>query len=108
MASFAQFLTDNQWIIQLSVFGLIGAVAWIAVDWLGARRSRAEQRLEDFKDPLRKRRDEVAGPGKKKQDAMARIRAASARSLSRALHPNTDQAKSKLKLKLSYAGFRSE
>jgi tight adherence protein C len=108
MASFAQFLTDNQWIIQLSVFGLIGAVAWLAVDWLGNGRSRAEQRLEDFKDPLRKRRDEVAGPGKKKQDAMARMLEASAPALSKALQPKTEQAKSKLKLKLSYAGFRSE
>jgi len=108
MAAFAQFLTDNQWIIQLSVFGLIGALAWLAVDWLGAGRSRAEQRLEDFKDPVRRKRDEAAGPGKKKQDAMARMLEASAPALSKPLQPKTEQAMSKLKLKLSYAGFRSE
>ena len=108
MATFAQFLTDNQWIIQLAVFGLIGALAWLAVDWLGAGRSRAEQRLDDFKDPMRRKRDEAVGPGKKKNDAMARMLEASAPALSKPLQPKTEQAMSKLKLKLSYAGFRSE
>src|SRR3954454_18020580 len=78
MAAFAQILTDNQWIVQLSVFGLIAALAWLAVDWLGAGRSRAEQRLEDFKDPMSRKRREEGGPGKKKNDAMARMLEASA------------------------------
>ena len=74
--AFLQVITDNPWIIQLSVFGLIAAVAWLAVDWIGAGSSRAEQRLQDFKDPMsRKRREAEGGPGKKKSDAMARLAA---------------------------------
>jgi tight adherence protein C len=98
---------DNPWIIQLAVFGLIGALAWLAFDWLSGSGSRAEQRLADFKDPLRKRREEGA-PGQKKQDAMSRMLEASAPVLSKPLRPKTEKEQSKLKAKLSHAGFRSE
>src|SRR5204863_154313 len=101
-------LVRERFIIWGQIQSLIGALAWLAVDWLGAGRSRAEQRLADFKDPLRKRREEAGGPGKKKQDAMARMLEASAPALAKPLQPKTEQAMSKLKLKLSYAGFRSE
>src|SRR4051812_43061372 len=106
--AFIELIVDNPWIVQLSVFGLIAALAWLAVDWLGASRSRAEQRLDDFKDPLSRRRREEGGPGKKKNDTMARMLEASAPALAKPLQPKTEQAMSKLKLKLSYAGFRSE
>jgi tight adherence protein C len=105
---FAQFLADNPWIVQLSAFGLIGALAWLAVDWLGGSSSRAEQRLDDFKDPLSRRRREEANAGKKKSDAMHRMLEASAPALAKPLQPKTDKDMGKLKLKLSYAGFRSE
>src|SRR5262245_20647590 len=105
---FAQVLAENPWIVQIAVFGLIAALAWLAVDWFGGGSSRAEQRLDDFKDPLsRKRRDETGG-GKKKNDAMARMLEASAPALAKPLQPKTELEMSKLKLKLSYAGFRSE
>ena len=107
--AFLQVITDNPWIIQLSVFGLIAAVAWLAVDWIGAGSSRAEQRLQDFKDPMsRKRREAEGGPGKKKSDAMARMLEASAPALAKPLQPKTQEQMSRLKAKLSYAGFRSE
>jgi len=107
--AFFEVISDNPWIIQLSVFGLIAAVAWLAVDWVGGGSSRAEQRLQDFKDPLaRKRREEAGGPGKRKNDTMARMLEASAPALAKPLQPKTEQGMSKLKLKLSYAGFRSE
>ena len=54
--AFLDVLSNNPWLIQLSVFGLIGAIAWLAVDWIGAGSSRAEQRLQDFKDPLARKR----------------------------------------------------
>src|SRR6187402_2524695 len=105
---FAQFLAENPWLVQFAAFGAIAALGWLAVDWFGGRNSRAEQRLDDFKDPLsRKRREELA-PGKKKQDAMARMLEASAPMLSKPLRPKTEKEQNKLKLKLSYAGFRSE
>jgi tight adherence protein C len=105
---FAQFFAENPWLVQLAAFGLIGALAWLAVDWLGGSASRAEQRLDDFKDPLSRRRREEANAGKKKSDAMARMLEASAPALAKPLQPKTDKDMGKLKLKLSYAGFRSE
>jgi tight adherence protein C len=105
----AQSILNNTWLVQIAVFGLIAAIAWLAFDWVTGRSSRAEQRLDDFKDPLaRKRREEAAGPGKKKNDAMARMLEASAPMLAKPLQPKTEQQQSKLKLKLSHAGFRSE
>jgi tight adherence protein C len=106
---FAEMFVDNPWLVQLAVFGLIAALAWLAVDWFGGSTSRAEQRLDDFKDPLsRKRREEASGPGKKKNDAMARMLEASAPALAKPLQPKTEQDMGKLKRKLSHAGFRSE
>ena len=55
----AQSILTNPWLVQLAAFGMIAALAWLAFDWLAMRNSRAEQRLDDFKDPLnRKRREE--------------------------------------------------
>jgi tight adherence protein C len=104
----AQIL-NNIWVVQIAVFGLIAAGAWLAFDWFSGRRSRAEERLADFKDPLaRRRREEAAASGKKKNDAMARMLEASAPALAKPLTPKDEKSKSKLKLKLSHAGFRSE
>lgn len=105
---FAQVLAENPWMVQLAVFGLIAALAWLAVDWLGTSRSRAEQRLDDFKDPLSRKRREEAGPGAKKNDAMSRMLEASAPALAKPLQPRSEQDIGKLKLKLAHAGFRSE
>jgi tight adherence protein C len=105
----SQIFADNPWVIQLAVFGLIAALAWLAVDWVGGGRSRAEQRLDDFKDPLsRRRREEAAASGIKKNDAMSRMLEASAPALAKPLQPKTEKDMGKLKLKLSHAGFRSE
>src|SRR5437764_10920328 len=105
---FAFSLAANPWIVQIAVFGVIAAVAWLAVDWFGGGSSRAEQRLEDFKDPLsRRRREEALAGGKKKNDTMARMLEASAPALAKPLQPKTEKDIGKLKLKLSHAGFRS-
>jgi tight adherence protein C len=105
----AQSLFENPWLVQIAVFGLIATMAWLAFDWLSGRRSRAEERLEDFKDPAaRKRREDASGSGKKSKDAMARMLEASAPTLAKPLLPKSEKATGKLKLKLSHAGFRSE
>jgi tight adherence protein C len=106
----AQSVLDSPLLVQIAVFGLIAAIAWLAFDWMTGSSTRAEQRLEDFKDPMnRKRREEAAATGKKtKNDAMARMLEASAPALAKPLQPKTEKAQGKLKLKLSYAGFRSQ
>jgi tight adherence protein C len=106
---FAQFFVQHPWTVHLSAFIAILALAALIIDWITSTTWRTEQRLQDFKDPLaRKRREEGTGPGKRKNDAMARMLEASAPALAKPLQPKTEQAMSKLKLKLSYAGFRGE
>ena len=68
----AESILTNPWLVRLAVFGLIAALAWVTFDWLTGSASRAEQRLDDFKDPLnRKRREEMAAGKGKRSDAMA-------------------------------------
>jgi tight adherence protein C len=102
----AQASDPYSWLTTLGVFGLVATLAWLAVDMFSSGHTRAEQRLDDFKDPLaRKKREEL---GKKKSDAVSRMLEASAPALAKPLQPKTEKEQSKLKLKLSYAGFRSE
>jgi tight adherence protein C len=92
----------NPWIVYGAVFGLIAATAWIALDWFNGKSSRAEQRLDDISDPNRKRIEAKQG------SSMSRMLQAAAPALGAPLKPKTEQEQSKLKLSLSYAGFRSE
>src|SRR4051794_12831486 len=103
-------LVNNPWLVQIAVFGLIATIAWLAVEGLGAGRSRAEEGLEDYIDPqARKRREEAATAiGGKKSDAMTRMLEASAPALAKPLQPKTEQDIGKLKMKLSHAGFRNQ
>lgn len=103
---FAQSFLNHPWVVQLAVFGAIAIVVWVIVDFLGRGRSRSEERLHDYTDPqARKRREEGGGP--KKNEAMALLER-SAPALAKPLQPKTEKDMSKLKLKLSHAGFRSE
>ena len=103
---FAQSFLNNPWVVQLAVFGAIAIIVWVIVDFLGRGRSRSEERLQDYTDPqARKRREEGGGP--KKNEAMALLER-SAPALAKPLQPKTEKDMSKLKLKLSHAGFRSE
>jgi tight adherence protein C len=91
------------WFVALGVFGLVAALAWVMVDWFSGKRSRAEERLSDFRDGSgRKKRDEP------KKAAMSRMLEHAAPSLAKPLQPKSEKEQSRLKLKLGYAGFRSE
>ncbi|QDU30005.1 Bacterial type II secretion system protein F domain protein [Anatilimnocola aggregata] len=99
-----QILT-NPIFVQIAVFGLIAALTWLAIEFFSGSNSRAEQRLEDFRDPVgRKKREE----GGRKGDNLSRMLEAASPALAKPLQPKTEAEMNKVKLKLSYAGFRSE
>jgi tight adherence protein C len=103
MSLLAQFSAFgiSPWVIYGTVFLAIAAVAWLAVEYFLGNRSRAEERLEDFRDPTgRKRRDE-------RGLSMSKLLASAAPALAK-FQPKNEQEFSKLKLELSYAGFRSD
>lgn len=97
-------LLSNPWLVQIAAFGLIAAITWLAIEWLSGNNSRAEQRLEDFRDPTaRKKRDGIT-----KGDNLSRMLEAASPALAKPLQPKTEAERNKLKEKLSYAGFRGE
>lgn len=103
---FAQssILSINPWVIYGAVFGLIAVIAWITMDWLNGKSSRAEQRLDDISDPSSRKRTEIKQGG----SSMSRMLEAAAPAISAPLKPKSELEQSKIKLSLSYAGFRSE
>ncbi|MFM2093495.1 MAG: hypothetical protein RIS70_619, partial [Planctomycetota bacterium] len=48
-------------LVLLSVFGAIAAVTWLALDLFSPKETRAEQRLDEFRDPNLRRRKEESG-----------------------------------------------
>ena len=103
---FAASSPFNPWMIQLAVFGLMAAGAWLMMDWFSGRTSRTDQRLDDLKDPMsRKRREEGVT---KKGGAMTQMFAAASPAFAKPLQPKTEKEAGRLKQKLSYAGFRTE
>lgn len=103
---FAQFAIGSSVIIPFAVFGGFTAMAWLVLEWLSASRPRAEQRLDEFRDPRLRGRDQSAVT--KKSATMARVLELATPALAKPLQPTSEKDASKLKLKLSHAGFRSE
>src|SRR5687767_4214849 len=93
-------------LIPLAAFGGAMAIAWLAMDWLGGgKKSRVEERLDDWRDPSGRRgRDESKNPG----DAMSRVLEKATPALAKPLQPKTEKEVGKLKQRLMQAGFRSQ
>jgi tight adherence protein C len=95
-------------LVPFAVFGVFAATAWLIMEWLAAKKPRAEQRLDEFRDPrIRRRNEGPAGPDKK-GDAMAKVLEKATPALAKPLQPKNEEEAGKLKMKLANAGFRSE
>ncbi|PHS16951.1 MAG: secretion protein [Blastopirellula sp.] len=93
------------YVIPVAVFGMIAVAAWWLFDMFSQKSSRAEDRLDEFKDPLlRKNRESSATTS----EAMAKMLENVSPALAKPLQPRNDKDANKLKNKLSHAGFRSE
>jgi tight adherence protein C len=92
-------------ILPFALFGAFAALAWLVLERVATPRPRAEQRLDEFKDPtLRKRKD----ADDKNSAAMKKVLEAAAPSFAKPLRPQNEYDANKLKQKLAYAGFRNE
>lgn len=99
-------LLNSTLIIQLAAFGAVAAVAWWLLDVMSQNKPRAEQRLEEFREPNSRQSDllrNAKGPG-----AMAKVLEKAAPALSKPLQPKTEEDVGKARQKLNRAGFRSE
>ena len=89
-------------LLPFAVFGAFSIGVWFVVDMLTKGRSRAQERLDEFRDPrlrAREKADEQAG--------VAGLFRRAAPGLSKALQPKTELEQNKLKTKLANAGFNS-
>ncbi|MCA9179341.1 MAG: type II secretion system F family protein [Planctomycetales bacterium] len=100
---------DYTVIVMLAAFGGAASIAWVVFEMFVAAKSRAEERLDEMRDPsLRRSREEAEqAQAKSKKEALGRI-VEKAQALAKPLKPKTELEQGKLKTKLANAGFRNE
>jgi tight adherence protein C len=94
---------------KVAIFGGVACAAWALLDLFYKKNARTEARLDDFRDPSRRRSDGRDGVrGRRSAGGMARFLEKASPSMAKPLQPKTAAEAGKLKTKLSYAGFRRE
>lgn len=96
---------DFEAMVPFAIFGLVALAAWWILDMIASGRSRTKERLEEIKSPDLRRRK--GGPVKP-TDKVARVVEKAAPALAKPLQPKNEFEVSKIKSKLSHAGFRGE
>lgn len=104
---FAAGLIRFESLVPLALFGAFAALAWWALDYMAAGKPRTLERLDELKDP-RKRRSAPSESAMKQTDAMTRMLEKASPALAKPLQPKTEAELGKLKTKLANAGFRTE
>jgi tight adherence protein C len=94
-------------LVPWAVFGAFAALAWWALDYLATGKPRALERIEELKDP-RKRRSTAEKSALKQSDTMTKMLEKATPALAKPLQPKNEAEMSKLKARLSSAGFRGE
>ncbi len=103
---FAQSLFSFEAVVPMALFGTFAAIAWWALDLMSSDRFRAAERLDELKDPHRRR--QASASALKKKDALTRVLERASPSLAKPLQPKNKAELGRLTAKLSSAGFRSE
>jgi tight adherence protein C len=94
-------------LIPIAAFGGAMALAWLVMEWIGGgQRNRAEERLDDWRDPSgrRKKEEQAKNPG----EAMSRVLEKATPALAKPLQPKSELEIGRLKIRLLQAGFRSQ
>jgi tight adherence protein C len=97
---FAALLSFEK-LLPIAIFGLFAVVTWWLLGIVAGRRSRADERLEEFSNPAKR------GEKAKKGSVSSMLEKATP-ALAKPLQPKNEQEVSKLKLRLTQGGFRSE
>lgn len=104
---FSDELFNFETFLPLALFGTFAALAWWALELIATGKPRAVERLDELKNP-RKRRGEPDRVALKKADAFTKMLERASPALAKPLQPKNEQALGKLKTKLANAGFRSD
>ena len=100
-------LVSIQLLTKVAIFGGVAVGAWALLDLFSAKKPRAEARLEDFRDPARRRSEIVRGVTKR-SGGIGRLLEKAAPGMAKSIQPKTEAEVGKLRAKLNYAGFRTE
>ena len=104
-ASVVLGLTSSSTLTSIAVFGCAAAAAWWLLDLMSERKPRAEERLQELRDPKSRKSDILKSKeGGKVSKALQNVTPA----LSRPLQPKTEEEAGKARAKLNAAGFRGE
>jgi tight adherence protein C len=103
-------LVSTPLLVKLAIFGAVAAAAWLLLEVLARGNSRAEQRLDDLREPSRRRGDgkDKSRGVTKRADGVTKLLERASPTLSKHLQPKSEADVGKLRAKLNYAGFRSE
>jgi tight adherence protein C len=104
---FAADLIRFETLVPLALFGSFAAAAWWLLDYLAAGKPRTLERLDELKNP-HKRRAAAVESALKKPDAVTKMLEMASPALARPLQPKSEAELGKLKTKLAVAGFRGE
>jgi len=91
-----------QTLLPYAVFGAITLGGWGVADYLSKRRTRAQERLEELRDPRKRVRSDV-----ETRPSVAGLFEKAAPGLAKALQPKTELEQNKLKIRLANAGYNS-
>ena len=94
-------------LLPFAIFGLFAVIAWMVLEKLGGRKQRAEERLDELRNPSARRRAEQGGAPVKKAATMGRM-LSKASPMAKPLQPKSAEDQGKLKRRLGEAGFRTE
>lgn len=98
---------DMPYVVAAAAFAAMAAAVWVALDWAYGQRTRAKERLEEIGyDPKIARN--MAQQRQSRPNPMTELMGKASPQLANPLKPKTEAEASKLKQRLSYAGFRSE
>lgn len=93
-------------IVMIAAFLGAASVVWLLFETFMASKSRAEERLDEMRDPSLRKGREIESP-KRKNESLGRF-VEKAQALAKPLKPKSEFEEGKLKCKLASAGFRGE
>jgi tight adherence protein C len=93
-------------LVPFAIFGLFALGAWLLLDLVGGAKPRAQERLEELKNPQLRRGREEGAPVKKAMTMTKMLEKAA--PMAKPLQPKSDAEAGKLKSRLAHAGMRNE
>jgi tight adherence protein C len=95
-----------EWLTPIAMFGMVAAAAWWLLEFMASKNTRTTERLNELKSPPKKRL--LKDSPLKQSDAMTQMLEKASPALSKPLQPTSEAEISKLKMRLTNAGFRGE